>query len=326
MAQRTAAPADGGGAMSAQRGDDARHVTGDTAAEQVGPRETSGRRLLWPILATGLLTVVIVALVASGMSDDGDTTAVDAGAPDDAADRPTSTAPTTTTAVTSTRATASTTTAPIPPASPSEAFAAASRRLETAGSFTYSGTVQATDVSHIRPGLWLATEMTVDGEVALASNRLHEVAVAANAVTETVIDGGTVWGRSATSRDQLADQGYRIVTELTDQSVTRMGAALLPQWLSSATDHRAAGVDAAGGVDAAAETTFRATLPADALGPVVRGQPATSAEVLLSVDADGDPSRVEISSNPAGTLLLVMEITSIGENIAIDVPTDPAGG
>lgn len=285
----------------------------------MAPKGTPGRRLLWPILATGLVAGVIVAWLVSGISDDGETVGIEVGAQDGAADGLGSTTSTTQTPATSTTLTATTTTTTSAPASAPEAFALASRRLETAGSFTYSGTVQATDVSHIRPSLWLATQITIDGEVALTSNRLHEIAVADNAATETVTDGATVWGRSASSPSQLAEQSYRLVTGLTDRSLTRIGAALLPEWLSSATDHQAGEVDAAG------QATFSATLPAEAFGAVVRGRPATSAEVRLTIDANGDPSRVQISSVPGATLLLVMEITSIGEDVAIDVPSDPAG-
>jgi hypothetical protein len=203
---------------------------------------------------------------------------------------------------------------------PQQAFAQAGDRLVAAGSFSYSGTVHATDVSRARPGLWLAVDAMMAGEVSLSSSRWHETAVApGGSAAETVVDGATVWGRSASDRDALAAQAYRQVAELTGPDPVRAGAALVPDWLAAATDHRDAGIDAQG------RRTFRATLPAAVLGEVEGGQPAVDAEILLVVDADGAPAHVQVVTAPAGPVLqLALELSRLGEPVAIDAPAGAA--
>jgi hypothetical protein len=61
-----------------------------------------------------------------------------------------------------------TTTTAIDAVSPEEAFARAADRLVSGGSFGYVGTTSAIDVSHVRPGLWLAVDLTVEGEVVMS--------------------------------------------------------------------------------------------------------------------------------------------------------------
>jgi hypothetical protein len=203
---------------------------------------------------------------------------------------------------------------------PQQAFAQGGDRLVAAGSFTYSGTVHATDVSRARPGLWLAVDAMMVGEVSLSSSRWHETAVAlGGTAAETVVDGATVWGRSASDRDALAAQAYQQVSELTGPDPAHVGAALVPDWLAAATDHRDAGTDAQG------RRTFRATLPAAALGEVEGGQPAVDAEILLAVDADGAPAQVQVATAPAGPVLqLTLELSRLGEPVAIDAPEGAA--
>src|SRR5690606_22869757 len=117
--------------------------------------------------------------------------------------------------------------------------------LTVAGSFSYTGNVSATDVSHVRPMLWLAVASSVEGQVDTGSLRLHEIAVAADgAAAETIAVGDAVWGRRAATRDALADLAYDPVPGLSgpgsaggDPALVppARGAALLPAWLRAAT-------------------------------------------------------------------------------------------
>ncbi|HEX6417553.1 MAG TPA: hypothetical protein VFZ77_03625, partial [Acidimicrobiales bacterium] len=146
------------------------------------------------------------------------------------------------TATTASAAPSTTTT--LPAVTAEQAFPLAAQRLTEAGSFSYSGSVSATDVSHVRPMLWLAVSSTVDGQVATASHRLHEVAVAADgAAAETIAVGDAVWGRRAPARDALDGLAYDPVPGLSgpgsvggDPALVppARGAALLPAWLRAA--------------------------------------------------------------------------------------------
>ncbi len=150
----------------------------------------------------------------------------------------------------------STTTTTRPP-TPAEAFASAARRLEEAGTFAYRGTANASDVSAVRPSLWLAFETTVDGQAQLGTGRLHEVAVAANGkATETVADGTVVWGRSADHRDALGERGFQRIPALSTPEPATKGVTNLPRWLAAAVAPAEAGVDPQG------RRSYAATIPA----------------------------------------------------------------
>lgn len=299
------------GVLPASGRDTARPTAPDEGREAGGLRDQDdhehapGRRVLGLTVTASVVAVVVAAFIARGVVGGSEPGGVEDGAQ---ARHNQPAGPTTTTTAT--------TTATVDPPSPAEVFALASRRLESAGSFAYSGTVHATDVSHIRPGHWLATEVTVDGEVALSSDRLHEIASGVSGVTETVAEGSTVWGRSASDRPQLATETYQVVTGLTSDPLPRVGATLLPDWLRSATSHRATGADASN------RGTFSATVPAEGFGEIVRGQGRVAAEVLLTLDAAGDPARVEVTSVSGGTLRLVLDISNIGDDVIIDLPVE----
>src|ERR687891_386459 len=196
------------------------------------------------------------------------------------------------------------------------AFALAADRLVSAGSFAYAGTTSAIDVSHVRPGLWLAVDLTVEGEVSTTGSRLHEVAVdATGQAVETVTDGPTVWGRQAATPAALGDALYLPITEDSGEDAAAKGIALLPTWLRSTVDRHDAGTDALG------RRLLRATLPADVLGEVVDGRPAADADVALTLDAAGDPVHVEVVSVPTGPpLRLALDLSRIGEAVTIDLP------
>jgi hypothetical protein len=211
-----------------------------------------------------------------------------------------------------------TTTTAIDALSPQEAFAQAADRLAAAGSFGYVGTTSAIDVSHVRPGLWLAVDLTVEGEVLTSAESVHEIAIDdTGRAAETVSDGAVVWGRLATSREALREAPYVPITEESGAQAAGKGVALLPPWLDSTVDRQDAGTDGRG------NRLLRATLPASVLGEIVDGRPAADASVLLAIDAAGDPVRVEIASLPAGPpLRLALDLVRIGEPVVIDLPVD----
>ena len=160
-----------------------------------------------------------------------------------------------------------TTTTAIDELSPQEAFAQAADRLVSGGSFGYVGTTSAIDVSHVRPGLWLAVDLTVEGEVVTSAESVHEIAVdGSGRAAETVSEGPVVWGRLATSREALPDATYLPITEESGGQAAGKGVALLPTWLDSTVDRQDAGTDGRG------NRLLRATLPANVLGEIVDGR------------------------------------------------------
>jgi hypothetical protein len=267
----------------------------DTGTPRVdGPRRTR------PV-AVGLALVIALAtgvgLFLAARDDDRSNAPVEAGVT-------TSVEPTTTTA--------------IDELSPQEAFAQAADRLVAGGSFGYVGTTSAIDVSHVRPGLWLAVDLTVEGEVLTSAESVHEIAVdGSGRAAETLSEGPVVWGRLATSREALPEATYLPITEETGGQAAGKGVALLPAWLDSTVDRQDAGTDRRG------NRLLRATLPASVLGEIVDGRAAGDASVLLTLNASGDPVRVEVTSVPAGPpLRLALDLVRIGEPVVIDLPVD----
>lgn len=204
------------------------------------------------------------------------------------------------------------------PATAADAFTRASQRLTEAGSFTYTGTANATDVSVARPMLWLAVATTVEGEVDTSTGRLREVSVADDgSATETVAAASEVWGRRATSVDDLGDMPIESLPGLSGSEPAGRGAALLPWWLAAAVAPSDLGLDDQG------RRTFQATIPAATLGVIERDTEPVDATVTLTLDADGDPARVEIVSSPDGPRFhLVFEIGGVGAPVVIETPAD----
>jgi hypothetical protein len=204
---------------------------------------------------------------------------------------------------------------------PAQAFAQASQRLETAGSFAYHGTSSATDVSPARPGQWLAVGLTVDGQVQLKSSfRLLDRGTASDgSMVDTVTDGATIWGRTAPSLEALAQQPVGFVYTLPAPHPNRVGAARLPQWLAAAVN------PTDGGPDPQGRRTFKATLPANVLGRVDRNHPAADAEMAVTLDDAGNPVHVRVTGGTdEAPLELVFDLSRLGETMTIALPDDPA--
>lgn len=260
-------------------------------------REPGGGRLnrRWVIVggaAVAALAVVVgVAVAGEGGGDAAEVSAT-----------PTTAAPTTITA----------------PATPQAVFQGAGAALTDAGSFAYSGTARILEVGVLRPSVWLGTDVAVTGEVDLRAERLHEVAVNPDGkATETVIDGGTVWGRTASSREGLADAAYAEIPEFANETPTPQGAQLLPAWLTQA----------AGPVPAPAaprQPSYAGTLTAATLGDATGASP--DAIVTVTVGPGGVPTHVDVVSVDAGQLALVYDITQVGGVAPIASPGDGAAG
>lgn len=197
-----------------------------------------------------------------------------------------------------------------------EAFTQATERLEDAGSFTYSGTTLASDVNPIRPGLWLAVELTIVGEIDLTSSSVHEVGtVPSGKATETVTDGMIVWGRLGDSVDDLTEESYLTVGEPVVEPPIRLGVGLLPDWFDAGIEREELPDDGSG------RRTFRATIPAEVLGEVEDGRDLVPAELLVTLDQAGDPVHVEVTAAPEGpTLRLVLDIADLGDPVTFDFP------
>ena len=253
-------------------------------------------------VAAGLALVLVVGITAAVLTGDG---------PDDAEAADPHPASGTAGAARST----TTTTAPVTAA---DAFAVAAQRLTEAGSFTYTGTADATDVSIARPMLWLAVGTTVEGEVVTSTARLHEVSVAADgSATETVAAASEVWGRRASSVELLADVPLEGLPGLSGREPAGRGAALLPSWIVSAVGPTDLGLDDQG------RRLFQATIPAAAMGVVERDVEPVDAMVTLAFDDAGDPARVEIVSSPDGPPFhLVFDIDGLGDPVVIETPAD----
>ncbi|HEY8548047.1 MAG TPA: hypothetical protein VIL36_23475, partial [Acidimicrobiales bacterium] len=213
---------------------------------------------------------------------------------------------------------ATTTTAPdVRTLAPTDALDLALDRLRTAGTFTYQGTSLATDVSPIRPGVWLTVELTHTGEADLAAGELHDIGVADDGrATETVTDGTIVWGREADSVEALDDTGYLTIgapSEVPEPS----GALLLPTWLEAATTVEDLPDDGSG------LRRLRVVVPADVFGVIVDGEPAVDAEVVLGLDTTGNPVRVEVGTIGGPPLRLTLDLV-LGAPVVVDVPEPPA--
>ena len=198
-----------------------------------------------------------------------------------------------------------------------DAYSEAVMGLGRARTFAYRGSVHAAEPGPMRPGSWLAGDVTVEGAVLLPQSITREVAVdASGAAVETVSSGPTAWGRGASSAAGLAGAPWAVVrspdaTPLTAYDApdrSRLGIALLADLLRSARDRRNGPPDATG------RRTLRATVPTDTrharYGDLLAG-----ADVSLVLDDAGDIAHVVVTAAPAGDpeLVLDLAIERLGE-------------
>jgi hypothetical protein len=188
--------------------------------------------------------------------------------------------------------------------------------------------------------------LTVAGEVDLQNSGWHETGVAdSGQAVETVSDGLTVWGRTASRAPSLASVSYQTIAELGDASeddesattsttsrsstsgpstitivpptLVSTGPSLIPVWLSTAVDATDAGPDEQG------QRILNGTVPAAVMGEIVDGRPPVDATILLTMDAEGIPVRVEITTVPEGPRLhLVFDLSALGDPQTITIPSD----
>lgn len=213
------------------------------------------------------------------------------------------------------------TSTPVAQLSPDQAFAQAAERLESAGTYAYHGTSSATDVSPVRPGPWLGVNLTIDGQVQLATTRFIERGTADDGtIADTVTDGVTIWGRTGTSVDELAELPLETIYTLPDPTPAKVGGLLLPGWLSAVTGAADAGTDPQG------RRVFQATLPAAVLGPLVDDEAPSDALVRLALDEAGNPAHIEVQTVGGPPFSLNVNLLRIGEEMPIQVPSDATSG
>jgi hypothetical protein len=193
------------------------------------------------------------------------------------------------------------------------AFREAVNRLGQNRSFAYEGEVHATEQSLFRPGDWAARDVSVEGAVLMVHGLTRDVAVdATGRAVETVTSGPTVWTRSASSVDGLSEERWAFRSA---PGPATLGTAAIAGLMFSAKAPRKAARDASG------RRVIRATLPpADPREGY--GHLLDDAELLLTLDADGDVARIAVRSAERGDpdLVVELDIMRLGEPQAIAVP------
>jgi hypothetical protein len=193
------------------------------------------------------------------------------------------------------------------------AYSEAVRRFRQAGSFSYRGLVHAAGPSPMRPGTWLARDVTVEGAVMLPDAITREVAVAASGrAVETVTSGQTAWSRTASSPAGLAHAAWEEVTSpdttrprppdaFDAARPNRLGIALLADVVRSAGNPRGEPPDASG------RRTLHAASPLNARD-LRYGDLMAGAEVSLVLDGAGDVDLIAVTSAPVDDPQLAIEI------------------
>jgi hypothetical protein len=199
------------------------------------------------------------------------------------------------------------------------AFNDAVHRLAGSRSFAYEGEVRAVAQSAFRPGDWTARDVTVEGAVLMSHGLTRDVAVdATGRAVETVTSGPTVWTRSASTVDGLGDEPWEFRSA---PGPATLGTAAVARLMFSATDPSEAARDATG------RRLIRATLPpADPREGY--GDLLDDAELLLTLDVDGDIARIAVRSAARGDpdLVLELDIMRLGEPQAIALPEGSDAG
>jgi hypothetical protein len=209
-----------------------------------------------------------------------------------------------------------------PPADAPAAYAGAAARFGGALTFGYRGTVRSAGSSPLRPGPWIAEEVTVDGTVHLPLAITTEVAVdSSEAAAETVTSGSATWARRAPAPAGLAGAPWERLgggvptgagSDLPGVVSSRLGIALVADAVQAAGDREEAPRDDAG------HRVVRATVPdrpslsnarLEGLDDLIGG-----AELAVALDDDGDIARVELTAAPGRPALhLALDIVRLGD-------------
>jgi hypothetical protein len=194
------------------------------------------------------------------------------------------------------------------------AYYEALNRLRQSGAFAYRGDVHAVGYSVFRPAGQPAIDVSVDGAVNLNHGLTRDVAVdSMGRAAETIASGPTLWIRSAATVEELAAAPWQLAPS--DGSAL-LGTAALARMVVSAGHPQEQPRDEAG------RRVIRGTLPA---GDNLVGDSdlLAGAELVLTLDEDGDVARMVVTSAPADPQLrLELDITRIGEPEAISPPDD----
>jgi hypothetical protein len=206
---------------------------------------------------------------------------------------------------------------------PRVAWAEATLGLAEAGSFAYHGTIHASAAGPMRPGAWLAEDVSVEGAVLLSDAVTREVAVAPGGeAAETVTSGPNVWTRTAPSADRLSGAPWEVV-HVTEPAPlgwyhsslpARSGLGLVIDLLGPADNRRSDPPDGDG------RHLLHATVPNRS---PVRIDLARGAEVSLTLGDDGGIERFVMTHGPADDPQLAMDlaIDQVGESDLVS-PTD----
>jgi hypothetical protein len=192
------------------------------------------------------------------------------------------------------------------------AFREAVFRLGHNPSFAYEGEVHAAERSSFRPGDWTARDVTVEGAVLMSHGLTRDVAIdGTGRAVETVTSSPIVWTRSASTVDGLGDEPWEVRSA---PGPAPLGTAAIAHLMFSATAPREAARDATG------RRLIRATLPpADPREGY--GHLLDDAELLLTLDVDGDIARIAVrSAHDDPELVVELNIMRLGEPQAIALP------
>lgn len=209
---------------------------------------------------------------------------------------------------------------------PRVTWARAANRLQQAGSFAYRGTARAREPNAVRPGTWLAGEVTVEGAVVLPGSISREVATDRRGrAVETVTSGPLAWSR--TRRSTGGGEAARWVIARSPEPVpfgrfdasrpTQVGPALLAEAVRLAGNRRSDPPDGSG------RRTLRGTAQFDAPDDNHLDDLLDGAEVVLVLDDDGTPVRIRLTTTPADDPRLVVDVAvdRVGERDLI-TPAD----
>jgi hypothetical protein len=197
-----------------------------------------------------------------------------------------------------------------PGAGPANAIQAAADRLESAGTFTYTATIESSFPDDPDPALRGPLVDYVDGAIELPDRVVERVSPDFGDVAEHVLIGPERWSRWSFQPDGLDELPW--IPESHDTEA--LDSRSLVGWLTASTDHQDAGTDPEG------RRLVRATVPA-------RDLPGTRGEGTLEVtlDDDGDPVRIALRTTDENIGLLEeasYELSAFGD--PVDVPRPSA--